>query len=171
MFGVLQAASCAGNYTTPCPSNAEGSPLPNPWVLEGALVSGPTLASDSAFVDQRIQPDVRVSIEYNAGFTGALLSGPRQADPRPGKAIQPTEYALPLQPQPAPLSMAQVSWRPWQRARQPASPTAPKGMGSYTAATQGALSEGSRTKLPPMCPAFRAFRSREMVHNVGIQIE
>ena len=80
-FGLLQAASCAGPYTTPCPANAEGSYLANPWVLEGALVSGPTLASDKAFVDQRIQPDVRVSIEYNAGFTGALLFGPRQANP------------------------------------------------------------------------------------------
>ena len=128
-------------------------------------MSGPTLASDSAFVDQRIQPDVRVSIEYNAGFTGALLSGPGQADPCPDEPIQPTEYAtVPPQSQHAPFSMAQVSWRPWQRARQPASPTAPKGMGSYTAATQGALSEGSRTKPPPMSPAFRACQSREMVH-------
>lgn len=68
--GLLQAASCAGPYTTPCPSDAEESPAFNPWVLRGALVSGLTRDSDAAFVDQREQPDVRVSIEYNAGFTG-----------------------------------------------------------------------------------------------------
>ncbi len=66
----MQAASCAGNYTTECPADAKLGDHANPWVLTGALVSGPPSKDVDYFIDRRPQPDVRVSIEYNAGYTG-----------------------------------------------------------------------------------------------------
>ena len=66
----MQAASCAGPYTTECPADAKYVDQPNPWVLTGALVSGPGSPEVDTFKNLRPQPDVRVSIEYNAGYTG-----------------------------------------------------------------------------------------------------
>ena len=66
----MQAASCAGSYTTECPADAKYVDQPNPWVLTGALVNGPQSPQVDTFKDLRPQPDVRVSIEYNAGYTG-----------------------------------------------------------------------------------------------------
>lgn len=65
----LQASSCAGPYTTPCPAGSQTNPNPNPWTLTGALVNGPLRPMDSTFVDQRTEPDTAVSIEFNAGYT------------------------------------------------------------------------------------------------------
>ena len=70
-----KAASCPGTaIETPCDASiAYNVSTPNPHVLTGALVSGPVTVT-GLYVDQRIYSDNRVSIEYNAGFTGLLAA-------------------------------------------------------------------------------------------------
>ena len=48
-------------------------PAPNQHVLYGALVGGPSLASDTAYMDERTDfISNEVALDYNAGFTGAV---------------------------------------------------------------------------------------------------
>ena len=48
-------------------------PAPNQHVLYGALVGGPSLASDTAYMDERTDfIGNEVALDYNAGFTGAV---------------------------------------------------------------------------------------------------
>ncbi|KAK9804363.1 hypothetical protein WJX72_009368 [[Myrmecia] bisecta] len=65
-----KAASCASTDGSCNKLNALFSPQPNPHVLTGALVEMASF-SDS-FQDMRTNNDTRVTIDYNAGFTGVL---------------------------------------------------------------------------------------------------
>ena len=51
-------------------SAAYNSVAPNPHILTGALVSGPTM--DDVYADLRSAANSEVSLEFNSGFTGAL---------------------------------------------------------------------------------------------------
>lgn len=54
-------------------SNNINVPVQNRFVLYGALVGGPTAASDSAYRDDRTDyVSNEVALDYNAGFTGAV---------------------------------------------------------------------------------------------------
>ena len=51
-------------------SAAFNSVAPNPNILMGALVAGPTM--DDVYADSRSAANSGISLEFNSGFTGAL---------------------------------------------------------------------------------------------------
>lgn len=65
-----RAASCP-DKPAPCGWDNFNSPLPNPHVLQGALVGGPLV--DDSYEDKRDNYVLNeVSTDYNAGYQGAL---------------------------------------------------------------------------------------------------
>ncbi|EFN58136.1 hypothetical protein CHLNCDRAFT_141891 [Chlorella variabilis] len=65
-------ASCP-DRPAPCGWDQFDAPTPNPQVLHGALVGGPSGPGDAGYRDVRSDYESNeVAIDYNAGFTGAL---------------------------------------------------------------------------------------------------
>jgi hypothetical protein len=66
-----RAASCPSPMTSPCGWNEYNINAPNPHVLVGALVGGPS--ADDSYTDSRGDyVHNEITTDYNAGFTGAL---------------------------------------------------------------------------------------------------
>ena len=75
-FAQHRGASCPTSLNTVCEgalttSSAYLSANSNPNTLYGALVSGPSTATDS-YIDSRQNVDNTVSVEFNSAFQGAL---------------------------------------------------------------------------------------------------
>ncbi len=70
-----RGASCAYNYSTPCSWDNFAAPTPNPLLLWGALVGGPTDRTDFSYQDVRSNPQANeAAMDYGSGGCGCIAA-------------------------------------------------------------------------------------------------